>query len=184
MRPAPILLSLLLMGACDATPVQNPQGDDFRKSPVPGPAWAMHSITLYLPGEVIEPRVPANTLAGYIEALKGRAATGFSAHSHAGVSGVIIVMIKPGQEARSWIVTGTPIQTEIRESLEQSLEAVKAPDVPGGPVVFGLVFSAWGGGTLPPGMPMPVPESWQVLSGPEGGLMDDAFFNEAWALPG
>lgn len=183
MRAAPILLSLLLMGACDATPVRDPQGDDFRKTPVPGPAWSMHSVTLYLPDDVLEPRIPAITLASYIESLKERAATGFSAHSHPGVSGVLIVMIKPGQEARSWIVTGTPVQTEIQASIEQALEAVAVPDVSGGPVVFGLLFSAWGGGKPPPGMPMPVPESWQVLSGPEGRLMDDAFFNEAWALP-
>lgn len=172
------------MGACDATPVQESQGNDSRTGPVPGPAWTMHSIALYLPGEAIEPRVPAGVLAGYVEALKERATIEFSAHSHAGVSGVIVVMIKPGQEARSWIVTGTPIATEILAPIEQGLEAVVPPDVSGGPVVFGLVFSAWGGGELPPGMPMPIPESWNVLSGPEGRLMDDAFFNEVWMLPG
>ncbi|MDP3379619.1 MAG: hypothetical protein Q8S53_14740 [Brevundimonas sp.] len=144
----------------------------------------MHSVTLYLPAEVIEPRVPVNVLGSYVEALKETAATGFSDHPDAGVSGVIIVMIMPGQEARSWIVTGTPIQTEILEPIERGLEAVAAPDVSGGPVVFGLVFSAWGGGRLPLGMPMPIPESWNVLSGPEGRLMDDAFFNEVWMLPG
>ena len=178
-----IFLSVLLMGACDAAPARDARGDDLQKSSIPGPTWVMHSITLYLPGEVIEPRVPAGTLASYIEALKEKATSAFSGHSHAGVSGVAIVMIRPGQEARSWIVTGTPIQPEIREAIEQGLETVKAPDVSGGPVVFGLVFSAWGGGEPPPGMPMPVPESWQVLSGPEGRLMDDAFFNEAWNLP-
>jgi len=144
----------------------------------------MHSITLYLPGEVIEPRVPAGILATYVGALKERATIEFSAHSHAGVSGVIVVMIKPGQESRSWLVTGTPVQTEIRDSIEQAFEAVVAPNVSGGPVVFGLVFSAWGGGESPPGMPMPIPESWNVLSGPEGRLMDDAFFNEVGMLPG
>ncbi|MBB5661068.1 hypothetical protein [Brevundimonas halotolerans] len=144
----------------------------------------MHSITLYLPGEVIEPRVPAGILATYVGALKERATIEFSAHSHAGVSGVIVVMIKPGQESRSWLVTGTPVQTEIRDSIEQAFEAVVAPNVSGGPVVFGLVFSAWGGGEPPPGMPMPIPESWNVLSGPEGRLMDDAFFNEVGMLPG
>lgn len=184
MRAVPILLSLLLIGACDATPDRDSRGDDFRKSPVPGPAWTMHSVTLYLPGEVIEPRVPAGILATYVKALKERASTEFSAQSHAGVSGVIIVMIKPGQEARSWTVTGAPIATEILTPIEQGLEAVAAPDVSGGPVVFGLVFSAWGGGRLPLGMPMPIPESWNVLSGPEGRLMDDAFFNEVWMLPG
>ncbi|HAJ04384.1 MULTISPECIES: hypothetical protein [unclassified Brevundimonas] len=144
----------------------------------------MHSVTLYLPGEVIEPRVPAGILATYVEALKESASTEFSAQSHAGVSGVIIVMIKPGQGARSWIVTGTPIQAEVLAPIEEGLEAVVPPDVSGGPVVFGLVFSAWGGGEPPPGMPMPIPENWDVLSGPEGRLMDDAFFNEVWMLPG
>jgi hypothetical protein len=100
-----------------------------------------------------------------------------------GVSGAVEVMVKPDRQARVWLATGAPMEPETQAAIEKALAEAPPPEVVGGPVVFGLLFSAWGGGTPPAGLPMPTPEAWNALSGDAGGrVMDDRFYEEAWGL--
>lgn len=181
MRPALLGLAVLMTACGPSEP--GPPATELRQTPAPAPAWTMHSITLYLPAPVIERRISSGVLAEYIRELQTRASTEFASRPvQRGVSGAVVVMVKPGGKARAWIATGEPIESNIRAEIETAMAAIAPPEVTGGPVVFGLLFSAWGGGEPPPGLPMPTPDSWKVLSADGGRLMDDRFYEEAWAL--
>lgn len=178
------LLGLVLLTAACGPSNPAPQESELRQTPAPAPAWTMHNTTLYLPAPIIEQRVPATVLGGYIKEIGTRASAEFTELSvQGGVSGAIVVMVKPGRLARVWLATGTPMEPQTQAAIEKALAEVGPPEVVGGPVVFGLMFSAWGGGAPPAGLPMPTPEAWHVVSGHEGGrVMDDGYYEDVWAL--
>ncbi|MNT12728.1 hypothetical protein D3C72_1476680 [compost metagenome] len=180
----PSLLGLALLTAACGQSTPAPQEAELRQTPAPDPAWTMHSITLYLPAPIIEQRASAQVLGDYIWDLRARALSEFSKPSaQEGVSGAVVVMVKPGRQARVWLATGAPMEPEIQAAIERALAEIAPPEVADGPVVFGLLFSAWGGGAPPDGLPMPIPEAWRVVSGHEGGrVMDDGYYEEVWAL--
>lgn len=144
----------------------------------------MHSTTLYLPAPTIEQRVPATILGGYINDMRTRASAEFTElPAQEGVSGAVVVMVKPGRQSRVWLATGAPMEPETQAAIERALAEIAPPEVADGPVVFGLLFSAWGGGAPPDGLPMPIPEAWRVVSGHEGGrVMDDSYYEDVWNL--
>ena len=175
-------LALLVTACGQSTP--RPQEAELRQTPAPAPVWVMHSTTLYLPASIIEQRVSAPVAGEYIKDLDARALSEFSEQPEQnGVSGAVVVMVKPGGQARVWLATGGPMEPAAQTAIEKALAEVPPPKVVGGPVVFGLLFSAWGGGTPPVGLPMPTPAAWHILSGDAGGrVMDDRYYEEAWAL--
>ncbi|WP_436355962.1 hypothetical protein [Brevundimonas sp. CEF1] len=178
------LLGLVLLTTACGPSNPAPRDSELRQTPAPTPAWTMHSITLYLPTPVIEQRVPTAVLGDYIKDLRARASNAFmELPAQEGVSGAVVVMVKPGRQARVWLATGAPMEPEMQAAIEKALAEAPPPEVVGGPVVFGLLFSAWGGGTPPAGLPMPTPEAWNALSGDAGDwVMDDRFYEEAWGL--
>jgi hypothetical protein len=175
----------LLLAACGPS-TSEPQKNELRQTPAmpPAPAWATDSVTLYLPDTVIEDRISAQALGAYIRELQAAALEVFTTSpAPSGKSGALVVMVKPGRVARSWIVTGDAIEPAFRTKIDTAMAAVIPPEVVGGPVVFGLLFSAWGGGMPPNGMPMPIPESWDGLSALGPRVMDDRFYEDVWNLP-
>jgi len=179
------LLGLALLAAACEQSTSAPQEGELRQTHASAPAWTMHSTTLYLPAPIIEQRVPATVLGGYIQDMRTRASVEFSGlPAQRGVSGAVVVMVQPGRQARVWLATGAPMPTETRSAIEKALAEVAPPEVVGGPVVFGLLFSAWGGGAPPEGMPMPIPATWRAVSGhAEGRVMDDDYYAEVWVSP-
>jgi hypothetical protein len=178
MRAAAAILALAL-GACEGPAAAD--GPALAQTPAPA-GWRMSSVTLYLPDSVFEERISSADLADYIKRLRAEAAAAFASRSIGpGASGAVVFIIQPDGQSRLWLVSGEPaVDAAISEVVIRRLETVPAPRPKGGPVAAALIFDLWGGGAPPPGMPMPLPESWRRLI-PEGGMrMDDDFLDKAW----
>jgi hypothetical protein len=147
--------------------------------------YEFRSITLYLPQGVIAERLPeTRVLADYILALSAKAdATFVATERKHGVSGALVVVVKPGKRSRAWVVTGRPaLPAAFVTALEEALGEVAAPET-SGIVAFGLIFDGWGGGAPPTtgrGLEMPLPDSWVEALGPDGAFLDDKLILKVW----
>lgn len=178
-----LLVLVWLLGSC-SSPESAPPQNELKQTPVPIPVWRMHSVTLYLPPPMIDQRISATALSDYIKALRARAPGAFAEHSpQPPVNGAVVVMIRPGRQSRVWMATDAPMRPQVQADIEAALAGIEPPATTGGPVVFGLLFSAWGADMPPEGVVAPVPESWRTLTdGLHPRAMDDTFFEEVWRL--
>ncbi|MEQ1820576.1 MAG: hypothetical protein ABL871_18390 [Terricaulis sp.] len=175
---ASIALLLAVVPAC--TERATSSTDDVRLSSEN--ALVLISLTLYLPPEITEARLPdPQVLATYTQALTDAANETLAARPpHIGTSGTLIVVVKPGSRSRAWVVTGGEgLPHEMVSAAESALQAVPAPSV-SGPIMLGIMFDAWGGGTPPANMPYPLPQEWIEALPPEGGQIDDALIMRVW----
>lgn len=154
--------------------------EDIR--PVSENVLVLTSLTLYLPPEITEARLPdPQVLATYTRALTDAAnETLASRPPHVGTSGTLIVVVKPGNRSRAWVVTGDEsLHPGMASAVEAALETQPAPTVTG-PIMLGIMFDAWGGGPPPANMPYPLPQQWIDALPPEGGQIDDALIARVW----
>ena len=173
------------MVTCDRAVLLTPAAGCSEPAPEPVEVqanWTMTSITLYLPDFVISERVSAEALGRYINQLKVEAAKAFADQpTQAGVTGTIIFIVQPDGRSRVWIVSGEPaLDATVSDAVTAQLAKTPTPRVSGGPVAVGVNFNAWGGGAPPPGMPMPIPDSWRRLIPEAGVRMDDDFLAKVW----
>lgn len=142
---------------------------------------------LYQSDEVFQSRVPggAMKLGSFVHSLSQALGQVLSSSAPGqGFGGAVVVIIKPGQQFRHWVVTPTPLATELEEALDRSLDKVSPPTVQNGPVVVAMEFDAWGGGKDKPKIAaprMPTPAEWQAILGhPAQKPMQDSDIERLW----
>ena len=152
------------------------------------PTWAagtnssfqMVSIVLYLPDQAMWERGPTvEALAAYVKGLVSRANETLAAQPpRPGVSGAVVMGLKPPSQSRMWLVLGdNKRQGELASILQAPLESVPAPSV-SGLNAFAINFDAWGGGERLPSQ-IPVPDEWaRVMNSP--GILPDAPMRKLW----
>ncbi|WP_392354356.1 hypothetical protein V8F63_02030 [Brevundimonas sp. LF-1] len=115
------------------------------------PAWVRKQVVLYLPDRLMKARIEISDLSPYLLRVEEAVSAAATAQpTQAGASGMMLLMVKPGERSRAWIVTGEPpMQPEVVAALTAAAEAVPAPKVRQGPILVGLQFDAWGGGARP-----------------------------------
>ena len=149
-------------------------------------AFDMTSVGLYQPSIAYEERVgDVKPLSDYIAALREEARRTFEAASPGpGITGAIVVAVRPGNSSRVWLVTGENVLSPtVSESLRRRLEAVPAVTVKNGPIGFAMNFNAWGGGKpipVPESYPIPVPQEWRDALTAGGGYLPDDALPKAW----
>ena len=174
---ASIMALAVVMGlaACSREPASAP-------AEAPAEAWVGKDVVLYLPNGIMKERVEVSDLAPYLRAAGSEAAAAAKAQAaQPGASGMLLLMVKPGQKSRAWIVTGEPaMKPEVAEAVIRRVEAVPAPAVRGGAILVGLQFDAWGGGAAPAGAMAPIPRDWYAYFPKDGGALDDALLAKVW----
>lgn len=145
-------------------------------------AWDRKKVVLYLPDRVMKDRVEIAELSPYLTAVDEAVAAAAKAQpTQAGASGMMLLMIKPGERSRAWIVTGEPaMKPEVVAALTAAAGTVPAPSVRQAPVLVGLQFEAWGGGAQPEGAVAPIPRDWYAHFSEDGGVLDDALMARVW----
>ncbi len=126
--------------------------------------FSMSGLILYQEDQVMRDRIASNIslLADYSLILEARAKEVFkNAEPQDGVSGVIVVTIKPGNQSRMWLALENDTLPEtLKQNVLQELSSVKTIPVKKGPIMFGLRFDAWGGGK-PLEESHPIPQEWK-----------------------
>ncbi|WP_297799288.1 hypothetical protein [uncultured Brevundimonas sp.] len=173
------LACVFALSACDRTPPQ-------MKGPSPeeqaaAPAWEKEDVWLYMPDHIIKQRIDEKALTPYMDQVTAAAEAALkAAPREAGSSNMLLVMIKPGQRAKSWIVSSKPeLSPEKVEGVTAAVNAIAAPAVNGGPVLVGVRFKAYGGGEPLISERPPIPKDWYQYFG-DKGLLDDAFMARVW----
>ena len=173
--------SIMAVLAVTALAACTPGGAD---APVAAPAeaWAQKKVVLYLPDPVMKQRVEVADLSPYLKAVDEAVAAAAKAQSsQPGASGMLLLMVKPGERSRAFVVTGEPpMKPEAVEAITAAAGAVPAPSVREGPILVGLQFDAWGGGAQPQGAVAPIPRDWYAHFSKDGGVLDDAFMARVW----
>jgi hypothetical protein len=144
------------------------------------PAFAMTSIVLYLPEAAIRERGPTvQEFELYINALKAQANYTLSkAPTEPGVSGALVIGLKPPARSRVWIVASDPARKAgLVGLLKAPLEAIAPPEV-SGLNAFALNFNAWGGSGAP-GVGYPIPDEWKAGM-TKGGILPDTPMQAVW----
>jgi hypothetical protein len=89
-----------------------------------------------------------------------------AAPAQAGVSAAMVVAVKPGPQARAWLVDPAGALGGLAPALIAAASAARPPAIRNGPVAFAVIFEAWGGGApFPAGFPMPA--AWAGGDGTE-----------------
>ena len=165
--------------ACDRTPPQmkGPTSEEQAAAP----AWEKEDVWLYMPDHIVKQRVDEKALTPYMDQVTA-AAEGVlnAAPRQAGSSNMLLVMIKPGNRARTWIVSSKPaLSPDLVTAVTEAANGVSAPTVTGGPVLVGVRFKAFGGGEPLVSERPPIPKDWYQYFG-DKGLLDDAFMARVW----
>lgn len=183
MKTKAAIASIMAAVAVGALAACTPRGADA-PAPAEAPAdvWVRKKVVLYLPDRVMKERVEIADLSPYLTAVDEAVAAAARAQpTQAGASGMMLLMVKPGERFRAWIVTGEPaMQPQIIEALTGAAKAVPAPSVRQGPILVGLQFDAWGGGAQPEGAVAPIPRDWYAHFSEDGGVLDDALMAKVW----
>lgn len=145
-------------------------------------AFKRKDVILYLPDREMVHRVEVSDLSPYLKAVETAVdEAAEAAPVQVGVSGVLLVMVKPDGRSRVWMVTGEPAPaTEASQAVIAAAEAVETPPVRNGPILVGLAFEGWGGGAAPGGNTAPIPQEWYAHFPPQGGALDDAMMARIW----
>ncbi len=146
------------------------------------PAFETTSLTVYQ-AEILETVMPdVDQLTGYLDRLQDVAKQRFAAvKGQPGVSGSIVIAVKPGGKRRIWVMSPASIAPAIRSSIEAALMAQPQSMDLKGVFLIAINFDAWGGGeNWPPNAPGPLPPEWERQIPPEGVMLDDAFLLKVW----
>jgi len=129
-------------------------------------AFRMVSTVLYQPDPVLQTRVPSlHALAAYWKALEGTCNVFFK-KSDTPRPLDIVVAVKPQGRSRVWFVSPTQGSKEDAElaRLRALLEALPAPEVLHGPVLFAVIGSIAGAeraNRSGEASPIPLPPAWK-----------------------
>jgi hypothetical protein len=153
--------------------------------PSAGP-YQVQSIVLYQPNAVLISRLGpqgAAPLAHYVALINAAVAPLFAAAPpQAGMSGALVIGLKPGGAVRSWVAEQPgALPPPLIDHIETAIDALSPVPVQNGPVAFAIRFNAWNGG--PPitdaTHPAPIPAAWLAgATGPE--TVPDGVFARIW----
>ena len=135
--------------------------------------FAVKSLALYQPNDVLVARLgtDAAPLASYVKQIEARETALFAnSTKHPGVSGAIVIAIKPGRQSRAWLVLGSSgVPASLALQVAAEAEAVFPVSVRLGPIAVAIMFDAWGGGqpVTDREHPAPVPPEWRGTSARE-----------------
>jgi hypothetical protein len=124
--------------------------------------YAMQSITLLQPEEIVGQRLPAGvpSLAGYIQAVNAAVAAKLASGTAPPPAGIaLIVAIRPNGTSNAWIGATSAVPAATHDAIIAAARSVKPPAVTGGTVVFAIDASL-SGGAAPGGSGMPLPPEW------------------------
>jgi len=135
--------------------------------------FVVSGLVLYQPNNMLAFRIrnDARAFANYLGQVEARETALFAqAGPHRGVSGAIVIAIKPGGQSRAWLVLGPNVQLDPTPAhIKAEAEAVPPLPVQAGPIAVAILFKAWGGG-LPvtdAAHPAPIPLEWAGAAAPE-----------------
>jgi hypothetical protein len=128
------------------------------------PVFDTTGVDLYLPQKVMAQRVSVDDMATYTKALQAAAEDYFTSQKDPWKEDLaIVVAVKPGPQARVWLVSWVlPDPNDRLAALRDKLAAIPPPPVTGGPVAFCIDVAIAGGNGKPPstaGSP-PMPKEW------------------------
>lgn len=146
--------------------------------------FSMDAIILYQEEKILKERLAtdASLLAEYALRIEAEAREVFAKEEpQKGVSGAIVIAIKPGKLSRLWLVSGENAFPEtLKETLLKKLSVIEAIPVKKGPIAIGLEFAAWGGGT-PLQETHPIPKEWkEATQNQPDGVVPDAPLAVLW----
>ena len=126
----------------------------FAKAP-----YEMKGVVLLQPESVLQERISALTLAPFIHSINETATAVLAGRDYKPSGGFLVIAIRPGNQSAVWIDSAPMLPTDLSDAMVARLRAIPAPSVKGGPVVFAVRVSLWGG--EPPTKNMPLPEAWE-----------------------
>jgi len=135
--------------------------------------FVVKSLALYQPNDVLVARLGADAapLGSYVKQIEARESALFaSSTKHPGVSGAIVIAIKPGRQSRAWLVLGSSeIPASLALQVTTEAEVVFPVSVRLGPIAVAIMFDAWGGGqpVTDREHPAPLPLEWRRTSARE-----------------
>ncbi len=140
-------------------------------------------VVLYQPDTVMKERVGnVAPLAAYIQKIEVACAAAFTSEASEGID--VVVVVKPNRQARVWFVSSLAKMPD-RAKLKAEIEAIEAPAVRSGPVVFALRYDLNGfthrapeGGNFSP----PIPAEWREKTKDvkEALMIPDGFIPYVW----
>ncbi len=168
------LLSMLLIAPLVAAQGQRP--------------FLVTAMGAYQNETVLQQRIGADggkALADYVDAVVRRIGDHVVSLPRAsGASVAIVVAVKPGQQARAWLVCADgAVSAELEAELIQRALEVKPLVVSGGPIAFYIIADLWGGGqpVVSEADPYPVPTEWlDAIRQVGGGRLPEAALEVLW----
>jgi hypothetical protein len=165
-----------------------------RSAPVPvvtplpaitGP-FQVRSLVLYQTSQTLTARLGPQgvpELSAYISRINAAVAPIFAAAPvQAGVTGALVIGLKPGGAVRSWVAERPgALPDSLVSQITAAINALPAIPVAQGPVAFGIRFTAWGGGApiTDATHPAPIPQAW--IDGATGAEeVPDGVFARIW----
>ena len=143
-------------------------------------------LKIYQADEVVIARVPGGPmrLGVYVHSISRELRELFEARGAGGGFGAAIVVIaRPGQLSRHWVLARTELPTDLRSAIQNAVDSLPTPTVRNGPVAFAVMFEAWGGGPLPtvPKPALPTPVEWlRALEKQAQYPMQDSDLDRVW----
>lgn len=144
-------------------------------APPPAPAVLAHTdLVLLQPEALLRERTGSTeALARYVQALQQAAVRALEAQFGRRPTGAFLVLaVKPGRRSRAWLDLDSPWPEPLQQTLRRALEAVPPPEVQGGPIVFAIKGSLWGGRV--PTRAAPAPQAWRDEARRHEGKLDVA----------
>lgn len=145
------------------------------------PALSNVDIVLLQPEEQLRERLPDTAaFARYLQALQLHAASALeSTLLRPATGGFLVLALRPGGGVRGWLDMDLPLPAPLQTLLLAALQATPAPGVHGGPVVFALKASLWGGRLTP--RAAPAPTEWREAARQAGRRLPlDELLQAVW----
>ncbi|EHR69591.1 hypothetical protein BurJ1DRAFT_0710 [Burkholderiales bacterium JOSHI_001] len=138
-------------------------------------------VVLLQPESVLQSRVKdAAEFAAYMQQVEGAAAQALkAAFQRKPVGGFIVLALRPERKCKVWLDLDGELPAPTRNAVVQNIEALAAPQVQDGLVVFALKASFWGG--RPPTRVAPAPAEWKAAAEQAGSkLAVEALVDRLW----
>lgn len=138
-------------------------------------------VVLLQPESVLQSRVKdAAEFAAYMQQVEAAAAQAMqAAFQRKAVGGFIVLALRPQRKSKVWLDLDGDLPRPTQLALVQHIEALAAPQVQDGLVVFAVKASFWGG--RPPTRAAPAPAEWKAAAELAGSkLAVEALVDRVW----
>lgn len=150
------------------------------------PVYVMTGVSFYQPKTELRERLGDSSapFVDYVDQIDARLRQVFAEQPRdQGVSGAVVVALKPGRRARYWLAFGNRgVDTQLQSRILAVMEGI-VPLAVQDTVAMAVHFDAWGGGApvSSPQSPYVMPPEWeQALKTAGGGRLPDAVLSVLW----